>query len=148
MPYFVIKGPEIAEYYPVPALRTMGDVDIVVKDRSVAHEVMIKQGFTNITKLSDREWQYYKMNMEFELHDRLVYKELINMDLQEVFFNDFWKYVENNKIDLNFHFVFLIYHLKKHFMNSGVGFRQFVDLAVLIKNAELNWDWIEITLKK
>ncbi len=148
MPYFIIKGSEIAEYYPVPALRTMGDIDIVVEDRSIAHKVMIKQGFTNITKYPDREWQYYKMNMEFEIHDRLVYKEPINISLQEMFFNDFWKYVENDKLDLNFHFVFLVYHLKKHFMNSGVGFRQFVDLAMLIKNAELNWKWIEIKLEE
>lgn len=147
-PYFIIKGSEVAQLYPVPALRTMGDTDIVVRDRASVHEVLLSQGYECRSKNDDREWQYYKMNMEFELHDRLVYNEAVNDGKQELFFNDFWKHVKDGKLDWNFHFMFLVFHLRKHFMNSGVGFRQFMDLAVVIKNTDMDWYWIEEKLRE
>ncbi len=144
-PCFFVKGPEIAELYPVPGLRTMGDSDLVVhtRDREAAHQVLLAQGFENRNKQPDREWQYYKNGMEFELHDRLIYRENVNHSGQEGFFNDFWKYVEGNKLDWNFHFLYLVAHLRKHFMNQGSGFRPFMDLAIVVNRVELDWIWIE-----
>ncbi len=61
---------------------------------------------------------------------------------------NFWKYVKNGKLDWSFHFLFLIFHLYKHFMINGVGLRQFMVIAVLTKeNKELNWLWIVEKLK-
>ena len=144
-PWFLVKGTEVAELYPIPELRTMGDCDIVIhsQDREVAHGIFLKQGFENKSKYPDREWQYYKMNMEFELHDHLIYTENVNNPKQEIFFNNFWKYVSDNKLDWNFHFLYLVSHLRKHFMNEGVGFRPFVDLTIIINRVDLDWDWIE-----
>ncbi|NCU27417.1 hypothetical protein EOM86_11990, partial [Candidatus Nomurabacteria bacterium] len=63
--------------------------------------------------------------------------------------NSFDHFIVNGRLDDSFHFVFAIYHLCKHFMNSGVGFRQFVDVAVLIKNDDrINWMWTENKLKE
>ena len=143
---FTIKGLEVAKYYPVPSLRTMGDTDIVVKpeDREKVHELLLSRGYVSHSKLADREWQYFYNNMEVELHDRLIYQELTNDKLCDDFFNGFNKYVSDGTLDLNFHFLFLIYHIRKHFMNRGVGFRHFYDIAVLTKNnGELNWQWIK-----
>lgn len=149
-PCFCVKGMEIAELYPVPELRTMGDCDLVVHsyDREVAHRIFITQKFENVTKQHDREWQYYKRNMEFELHDRLIYKEVVNNSKQELFFNNCWEYVNANKLDWNFHFLYLVAHLRKHFMNMGCGFRPFIDLAVIINNIKLDWDWIETNARE
>ena len=45
--------------------------------------------------------------------------------------------------------MFLILHLRKHFMNSGVGFRHFFDIAVLTsRGPEFNWNWIKDELEK
>lgn len=144
-PWFFVKGPGVAELYPIPGLRTMGDCDLVVhsQDREAAHQVLLAQGFENRNKQPDREWQYYKNEMEFELHDRLIYKENVNHSGQEAFFNDFWEYVEGNKLDWNFHFLYLLAHLRKHFMNKGSGFRPFMDLAIVANTLELDWIWIE-----
>lgn len=144
-PYFIVKGSSAAELYPVPTLRTMGDIDLAVQveNRSTVHEILINQGYECRSKQSDREWQYYKNGMEFELHDHLIYSEAVNNPKQEMFFNNFWPYVKDNHLDWNFHFLFLIAHLRKHFMNEGVGFRQFMDVAVMAKYADLDWNWIE-----
>ena len=131
--HFMIKGPSVAQYYPFPAFRTMGDTDIVIhtEDRTEADRRLRELGLACLSSFVDREWQYCYHNMEVELHDHLVYTESVNVDAQERFFNDFWKHVQNNELDWDFHFLFLILHLRKHFMNSGIGLRQFMDIAVL-----------------
>ena len=144
-PYFIIKGVEIAELYPVKALRTMGDIDIVVhaEDMEKANAIFLNQGYHNKSKKLESEWHYSKGKMEFELHNQLLYTENVNDSEQQLFFNDCWNYCNNNQLDWNFHFLFLISHLRKHFMNKGVGFRQFMDIAIVSKYCELNWTWIE-----
>lgn len=152
IPYFIVKGAEVAQFYPVPAYRTMGDTDLVVhtEDRERVHEIMLAQGYENVSKFPDREWQYYQNKMEFELHDHLVYSEVVNVDKHTAYFNNFWKYVGDGELDWGFHFMFLLLHLRKHFMNSGVGFRQFMDLAVVAdaKRDAVDWTWVENELNR
>lgn len=143
--YFILKGTAVAEFYPVPAQRTMGDTDIVIHtdDRNKVYDIMRELDFDVKSQFEDREWIFSKDNMIFEIHDRLVYSEIVTEKEHKEYFNNCWKYVKNNELEWNFHFLFLILHLRKHFLNSGVGFRQFMDLAVLAKNnKELDWKWI------
>lgn len=149
--HFTIKGSSVAAYYPFPAFRTMGDTDIVVhtEDRIEADKRLKSLGLNCVSSFGDREWQYYRNDMEFELHDHLVYSESVNVDKQVEYFNNFWKHVKGNELDWNFHVMFLILHLRKHFMNSGVGFRQFLDIAVLTsRGPEFDWSWIKGELEK
>ena len=149
--HFTIKGASIACFYPFPAFRTMGDTDIVIQseDREEADKRLRGLGLNCVSSFDDREWQYYRNDMEFELHDHLVYSESVNVDEHERYFNDFWKHVDGNELNWNFHFLFLIFHLRKHFMNSGVGFRHFLDIAVLVsRGPEFDWDWIKGELEK
>lgn len=151
MEHFTIKGASIAEFYPCPAYRTMGDTDIVIhkEDRNEADRRLRGLGLKCVSSFDDREWQYYLHHMEFELHDRLVYNESVNTDAQEQYFNDCWKHVKDGKLDWEFHFMFLIFHLRKHFMNSGVGFRHFMDIAVLtFRGPKFDWSRIKEELVK
>lgn len=150
VPFFIIKGKTIAALYPNPLLRTMGDIDVVVhsSDREKCHRIMIDRGFECNARLKDREWQYFKMNMEFEFHDHLVYKEVINERIQFDFFNDYWQYVQDGELDWNFHLLFLIFHLRKHLMNAGAGFRPFMDIAIVAQKRQLDWKWIEGKLER
>lgn len=152
--YFFMKGSAVAAFYPVPALRTMGDSDIVVHsaDKEKAHELLLSMDYRNATKL-DHEWAYYKEQMEFELHDNLLYERSLGDDELEAYFNDCWKHVRQedgkSRLEWNFHFLFLLVHLRKHILTSGAGFRQFLDLAVLtLYNPALDWRWIEAELTK
>lgn len=149
-PYFIVKGFEVSKFYPIPNLRTMGDIDIVVheKDQEKAHKIFLKQGYSNITKSEIHEWIYIKKKNVFELHNSLVYSESINNLKQDNFFMNAWSFVEENELDWNFHFLYLIYHLKRHFMNKGVGLRQFMDIAIVIKYVNLDWEWIENEAEK
>lgn len=149
IPYYYVKGLVIAAYYPVPELRVMGDLDIVVhrEDFLKIHGYLMKHGFQLDSNLEDREWQYYKNSLEYELHDRLIYSEMVNRPEFQPFFNCAWDYVQDGKLDVSFHFVYLLAHLYKHLLNSGVGFRSFLDVALMAKSEpDLNWDWIKEAL--
>ena len=87
---------------------------------------------------------YHNGKYELELHDRLIYSKSITRIKHEELFMDFWNYVHNNSLNWNYHLVFLLLHLRNHLINYGVGFRQFLDIAVVTKNnSDLDWIWIE-----
>ena len=146
-----VKGSNIAKYYPFPSLRTMSDIDIVVHsgERQKTAGVMKKIGFINKSHRDDKDWIFYYHDMEFELHDRLIYNKEVNNSTIVNFFNDFWTYADSGTLDANFHFLFLLEHLRVHFMVFGVGFRQFMDIALMRKKeTQLDWLWIETKLRE
>ena len=151
IPFFEVKGMEVARYYPLPSLRTMGDSDIVVhkEDREKAISILLGMGFVYDHEYTGKERVYYRNGLNIELHHSLIYDEVINVPEQEFFFSKCWDYVNDGELDNSFHFLFLISHLRKHMLNSGAGFRQFMDIAAAAKNdSELNWKWIEEKLSE
>lgn len=149
IPYFFVKGTAVADYYPTPALRTMSDSDIVVKDRPAACKVLEKAGF-EITDAIHSDWSFQKNEIHFELHDHLLYGNLLNPQKHLEFFDKCWEFVKDDQLDWNFHFLFLLEHLRKHLVWEGVGFRQFLDIAVMIKYGTdlFDWDWIREQLRE
>lgn len=142
---FIIKGSVVAAFYPIPALRTMGDTDIVVDDADKTHDVLISSGYECKTKCA----VYVKNGFLYEVHDHITHVNEINSTELVKFFNDYWDYVKDGELDCNFHLLFLILHLRSHFYGSGVGIRQFLDVAMVTQYCEnLDWSWIEQKLKE
>lgn len=143
--YVVVKGPEIAIYYPVPDLRTMGDCDLLIakSDWEKAIELMRDLGYKGQNDTDIPQWGCQKENFFFELHKDLIQGGEYTNNKQEQFFNDYEPYNQEGHLDWNFHYLFLLMHLRKHFMNSGVGIRQFMDLVVVAEGVKnLDWPWI------
>ena len=146
IPFFIAKGLEVAKYYPVPSLRTMGDTDLIVHahDRERAAKTLANLGFAYDYEYTGKEQIFSYNRMEVELHYDLVYEEVVTLAEHQAFFNNCWDYVQDGELDHSFHFLYLITHLRKHLMNQGVGFRQFMDISTVARNdASLNWPWIE-----
>lgn len=139
---FIVKGPTVAELYPIKELRSMGDVDIITSDKYASAELMESIGYRRIS-YDLNEVSMIKNEILFELHDKLLYSELANEEKQMKFINNFDPYVNNGMLDWNFHFIYLLLHLKKHIVNSGVGFRQFMDIAVMLNSGLLDYKYIE-----
>ena len=145
IPYIEIKGLKVARYYPVPSLRTMGDTDLVVhiEDKERASEILSGLGIIYRYEFTGKESNFTKHGINIELHHCLIYDEVISTVEQKRFFNDCWQYMGHDELNHNFHFLYLLIHIRKHMMNEGVGIRQFMDLAVLIMNdTMLDWNWI------
>ncbi len=157
IPYIIFKGTEIAKYYPKPELRAMGDIDILVKqeDKEKAAEIITELGFirenTHSQNSNNHEWIFFSNQFEIELHHRLLYNDDFNLDIHTAFTDMAW---ENSTTDdgiyhtlkTEFHFVFLLLHIRKHILWSGIGIRQFLDIAVMIKNSDIDWVNTEILL--
>lgn len=151
IPFFWIKGMNVAQFYPQPALRTMGDCDLVIhpEDRDAAETILSGMGLSKKIAFTGKERGFTINHMNIELHHRLVYDEVITLPVQQRFFNNCWQYVKDGKPDSNFEFLFLLVHLRKHMLNEGVGIRQFMDLAVLVRyNQSLNWNWLSEKLQE
>lgn len=146
IPYFVVKGMTIAAYYPYPPLRAMGDTDITVhpEDRERADAVLQSLGCVLKAKEGDKEWHYEKDENAYELHGFLAIDDDFHDDLLCRYFNNCWQYVSNDgTLDDNYHFLYVLLHLRKHIIVQGAGFRQFFDLAALARYQKtLDFTWI------
>lgn len=155
IPYLIFKGTEVATFYPVPAQRTMYDMDLLVheEDKQKAGDILVRLGFTLDTSLPV-EWFASKDEMEIELHHRLIYDyHSVEIKTLQNWGDRVWNYTVvqkdkvQNRIDLTYHLVFVLLHLRKHFLLEGVGFRQFMDVAVLASQPEVNWQQALLWLK-
>ena len=150
--FFAVKGLEVALTYPVPALRTMGDIDIVLSSENREKSIAIMERLGYSLQKGAYEWHYRKQNVNVEAHDCLNYYEY--QDYRTPFFKSCWEYCENMEdgttvLTHSYHFVFLIEHLRRHFNTHGVGFRQFIDIVKYVETyRDLDWNWIEDTLRK
>lgn len=149
--FFVLKGSEVAKYYPIPFLRTMGDCDILIhrKDMQLATDTLRKLGYKGSDNIRLEHWAFDKNGFHFELHDNVIQEDECTNARQNRFFNNYEGFIHDGSLDWNFHFLFLLMHLRKHLISGGAGVRQFMDLAVIIKGIpELDWRWIDKKIKK
>lgn len=154
--HICIKGSYIADLYPVPELRTMSDLDILVEKKNVetVHSVFMENGSEYIPEESDEDVRVYKyLGISLEIHSDLVSK---NNEINEVDFKTYFSDVFSHKVGVDKHtyileeeynMIYTIFHIAKHFYNSGCGIRMLMDLPVLIKRYHnLCWDniWTEL----
>lgn len=147
--FLFLKGLAISEYYRWPENRYSGDIDIVIhkEDRTAIHEILLSNGFILDRQWND-EWVYKKNDVLVEVHDCLIHPNPGNKKLVD-YFSKVWEYTENDHwLEINFHFIYLIHHLMHHIIDEGIGFRSFLDIALIGKKADLDWNWIEKELKR
>ncbi len=148
IPFVVIKGSILSRYYPEPLLRTMGDIDLLVKaeDAERIQAVMQGLGYASTQKKA-REWDYTKRSVTFELQAELLHETALDIPGLREKLNDFWPHTEPDeesgglRLDWDFHLLYLIAHIGKHLRKSGIGFRQFYDLAVLMRSEPSLFHW-------
>lgn len=157
IPLVLMKGSVLQSCYPVPVLRSMGDIDIVIhtKDRQKTDEIMLAEGYSKMVD-NHAVWTYEKDSIQFEIHDHMFYEHLANDVDYRGYFDQVWEHVrliegkENIYVpDENFHFLYLVTHLAKHIINKGMGFRTFMDLIFLTQKTgeKMDWEWIRRELE-
>ena len=147
--FIIIKGMTLAELYPTPALRSMGDIDILIhaEDRKKIHSLLLNGGFTFKGECIVSELKYEKMGYALEVHDSLVHRTFGKEELV-AYFMQAWGYVKDGRLDWSFHLIYLIEHLRQHFIGDGAGFRQFMDIAFVCEKGNVDWKFISEELKK
>ena len=147
--YIMVKGMDLAELYPTPALRSMGDIDILIheKDREKIHGLLLDGGFCFKGEYIASELKYEKNGYALEVHDSLVHRSP-GKEKRVTYFQQAWAYAKNGKLDWSFHLLYLIEHLRQHFVGKGVGFRQFLDIAFVCEKGNIDWSFLSEELKK
>ena len=136
--YALIKGSVIREYYPRPELRTMGDADVLIKEkqRGKIEQVMNACGFVPNEEDSHTTVWDKKNRLHLELHKHLLPPE---SDLFGYYKNREWSLMKNitehgygmSHEDM---FIYIMLHFVKHFRFSGAGVRNIIDFYVYFEH--------------
>lgn len=151
LPYLPFKGLTIAEAYPEPLLRTMSDLDVIIRaeDREAIRSALCEIGFV-VKQWSADEWKYSDHGLLYELQQYLLRPNEDENEARVAYFEELWERSSGREgtcerlLDPNFCFLYLIVHISKHFRGRGVGFRQFYDLAMLMHRFPDRFDWERI----
>ena len=160
IPYVILKGLATAAYYPDPEMRTLGDVDFLIRkeDAKRCDQLLKENGFFAEEHTLPYEWGYRKNNLEYELHlsvngvpdgETKEAAEAFLSDLIETAsVSDFFT-EEMVLPDAFHHGLVILLHTAKHMVGEGVGFRQICDWAVFVASLNETFpDLFEESLKK
>ena len=145
----LMKGYLIKKYYPSSELRTMGDVDFLIRagDRQKSDEVLKSIGFEFVEKESGASvWNYIKGNVLLEVHTSIIYQQLfLGIDYSKYFSNVF-NYIEEKSPNIyemkpEYHFIYVLVHFAKHLYRVGSGIRMVMDVVVLLNKCGKDYDW-------
>lgn len=146
-----VKGAVLRRYYPVPELREMGDIDLLIPSaqRGETDRILRENGFSCLIGAGD-EWVYTGRGLRMEIHTNLYPDRSWNdVDYRAYFADAFEKTVQDERcgmrtLDPALHFLFFVQHLAKHFMGSGAGVRLFLDFDVFLRAYGDRMDWRQV----
>ena len=161
IPTIYMKGSVFRDYYPIPPLRSMGDIDLIIQpsDREKTDHILQKEmGFQRFIE-NHAVWTYWKDSIFIEVHDHMFYENLANRIDYRAYFDNIWEHCHNAQVfgiessnqyvpDEEFHFLYLMTHTAKHIINNGSGFRAFLDMVFMTKQCDLDWDWLKTELER
>ena len=144
IPYTVIKGCASGRYYPVPEMRTMGDVDLYVGRQSMkaVRAFLTEKGYLVSALDHSHHWTFTKGSVEFEVHwlpsgvpaeddgriesmfDDLLDKRVL------VGSGDAAYYIP----DSFHHGLILLLHTANHLSAGGIGLRHLMDWVLFVSD--------------
>lgn len=152
--YVFLKGCASARFYPDPLLRTMGDVDLLVRESDIPKVTMllVENGYKQDKEENDDKqhisFHNSKTNVHIELHRRIGFipENKVGEKIKTYFADVFEKSVLENDEYLcpsDFHHGFmLLLHTAQHLTSEGVGLRHLCDWAVFVatfSDADFKW---------
>ena len=133
--YMPLKGSVLKLLYPKPEMRTMSDIDILIRTEQYAKikKIMRALGYREGTE-SDHELHWSKLDVHIELHKCLI--PSYNEDYY-VYFGDGWQRARlcaagssRYQMTPEDEFIYLFCHFAKHYRDGGIGIKHLADLWV------------------
>lgn len=144
------KGAVIKEYYPVPELRSMGDIDVLIgeSDRDRVKALLMANGFELINS-NGPVYDYKKDGALIEVHTKIVSGKVGSVNAEEYFSNamQYAKFDEYcGVLEDEYHFCYLLTHIAHHFWFYGAGMKMILDLAVFQRSKSLDYSKVFVYL--
>ncbi len=154
------KGFVVRNYYPVPELRTFGDVDFVIRkeDRQKSDQLMKQLGYEP-KDTWEPAYSYRKGAEYYEIHTDVMEVDVSDQADYMGYFQSIWEHTRPAEVvnlphawefTPEFHFLYLLTHIAKHISGSGAGVRMYLDIAFFVKHFGngVNWQWIAKELER
>ena len=131
--FIFVKGTAIRHLYPVPELRTSGDIDLFFKKEKY-DEILDYYKNKNFEIMSNPNEIVLTVDGEhIELHNET--------DFDSPYFKNIFDMSDNqNKfeygLDMETNLIYVLTHIAKHFNHLGAGIRMFMDVDVLVRNTD------------
>lgn len=147
----LLKGMVLKEYYPVPSMRSMSDVDVLYKesDKAEIKDTFKEQGY-KLTRDFGGELNYIKPPFHhYELHPYLVPMDSKSYNAFQDVWDDLRYFGDGfySTMSLENTYIYMLEHLAKHIEKAGAGLRMIMDVFVFLRNEKDNLD-LEFVNKK
>ena len=160
----ILKGSIIKDFYPVSYMRSMSDIDFFMEEEDILRirDAVVGKGFKAGLQGSNSHYVFEKYDIvDVELHydieraDGNYGKEIFSkrfpegLTIQDAM--DVWEHtmpVEGSSYMLQltpeYHYLYIVMHMMKHFMSSGTGTRSFIDVWVMNHHYGAQWNRAEL----
>ena len=131
--HMFMKGSLIQTLYPRPEMRTMGDLDILIRQEQYTQVETVMTALGYIYQYeSDHELVWKRGKVTVELHKHMI--PTYDADYYG-YFGDGWgvtREEEEHSFQLSCEdfYVYMFLHMTKHYRMAGIGIKHFVDLWV------------------
>lgn len=150
IPHMPVKGWYVRTLYPVPELRTFGDIDILInkQDRQKTDKIFTENGYS-IKENWEPTYSYDKGISRCEVHTELMDSDLGKGEQVITYFFDALKTAEKDvgerfSPQKDLHLIYLFCHLAKHLYTGGAGIRMYMDIALFLKENSGTLDFEKI----
>ena len=145
--YILFKGAVLRNLYPVPESRAMGDIDLLIdrENRDKVKALLTNAGF-DCTGQIDPVYNYRKGNVLLEVHTHII-SEFGDSAFNDAFENAVFDGYKGT-LNSDYHLAYLIAHAANHLLTTGAGVRFILDLAVLQRASEIDYDRLFDMLEK
>lgn len=154
--HLLFKGYVVRAYYPIPELRTFGDIDFLIRpeDRARSDALMKQWGFE-----PKENWEpvfsYLRGGEFYEIHSHVLETDISERADYRAYFSHIWDYAEPQSehtfvLKPEYHLLYLLTHIAKHIHGSGAGARMYLDIAFFLQHFgdSLDWQWFRGELEK
>ena len=145
-----LKGYFLKDLYPTTDMRTMCDVDILIRQDKLetARNIMEQIGFP-ICEESEHEVVYKKPPyVSIELHKMLLKKS--TSEKLYVYYENIWDKLVSTKnneyikaMNNEDFYIYMIVHIAKHYLNGGTGLRNILDIFVFNKKCTTDKNYLQ-----
>ncbi len=147
-----MKGSRLRNLYPAPHMRSMGDIDVLVRERNMddVHQLLETHGYVNPVNSEAHDLFTHTNQVTIEVHPRISR----NIDGGDhTLFDTAWDHAvpsrqHEHQLEIGYELVYLIYHMAKHFRSGGVGLRTFLDIGLYVEHyaQDIRWDTVRTYL--
>lgn len=140
--HIIVKGMSYAKCYPQTEFRTMGDLDLIICENDIQRADNVLEelgGQLNYESSNQKIHHYILRKYHIELHTSIGYAGRF---YQAYNYETYFQAAIQNSVCIDgytyefapyYKVIYGIFHIAKHFYESGCGVRMLTDVAVLMK---------------